>query len=405
MEYITSERVEGSEMSPQDTAQTEGEGGSKVESNDALTTEDWRRTDKRLLRFFSVLFLLELSIVVAYGIISWPVNLLGLMSGFLSGLVFVFSFTGILALKYHRKRGIIPMRTVLKRFAQVSLATSPVPTVVILTVEISSNVSDSLQLFVASVSIFVAMVLAVFLALLLMLVMGFGIVGVLAVLERRFAPDILADIGKITPNTMDSGEGGKTKATYRILQWLYDIPDVLDTSSLSVSQCTPRNVFPWRAFRTALMWQVIFSVILAIYISLNPFLVGGSESTEQFADLFSLSSSVSFFIPFLVLPWFLYRRLNARIKGPVKDFKLYDGLKSRMAQTLTVVGTLIVFIRLTLVSIDFETMVQTFGIFYLFFVIGAMIFTFVYFNYFDDDLGMSVADSFKGKTEFPREES
>ncbi len=351
-----------------------------------------------------MLFLLYLSIVVVYDIISWPVNLLGLLSGFLSGLIFVFFFTGTLALKYHRKRGIIPTKTVLKRFAQISLATSPVLTAVV-TVEISSNVPDGLQLFVAAVSIFAAMALAVFLALLLMLVMGFGIVGILAVLERRFAPDVLVDVGEITPNTMDPGEGGKTKATYRILQWLYDIPDVLDTSSLSVSQCTPRKVFPWWAFRTALMWQVVFSVILAIYISLNPFLVGGSESTEQFAELFSLSSSLSFFIPFLVLPWFLYRRLNARIKGPVKDFKLYDGLKSRMAQTLTVVGTLIVFIRLTLVSIDFETMVQTFGIFYLFFVIGAMIFTFVYFNYFDDDLGMSVADSFKGKTEFPREES
>ncbi|MCJ2512272.1 MAG: hypothetical protein LN409_02830, partial [Candidatus Thermoplasmatota archaeon] len=290
--------MKGSEMSPQDTVQTEDEEGSKIESNDALTTEDWRRTDKRLLWFFSILFLLELSTVVVYSIISWPVNLLGLVSNFLSGLIFVFFFTGTLALKYHRKRGIIPTKTVLKRFAQISLATSPVLTAVILTVEVSSNVSDGLQLFVASVSIFAAMALAVFLALLMMLVMGFGIVGVLAVLERRFAPDVLVDVGKITPNTMNPGEGGKTKTTYRILQWLYDIPDVLDTNSLSVSQCTPRKVFPWRAFRTALMWQVIFSVILAIYISLNPFLVGGSESTEQFAELFSLSSSLSFFIPF-----------------------------------------------------------------------------------------------------------
>lgn len=356
---------------------------------DVAAPIEWKRTDRRILWFFSVLFLLELSAVVAYGILFWPVDLVSLISSFLGGLIFVFSAAGILAFKYHNERGIIPMRTVLKRFAQISLAASLV-LAVILTVNISDRVMDSLQLFVTFVSIFAAMALAVFLALLLMLVMGFGIVGVLAVLERRFAPDILSDIGKITPTTMNPGEGGKTKATYRILRWLYDIPDVLDTSTLSLSRSAPRKVFPWQAFRTAMMWQVIFSAILAIYISLNPFLVGGADPTEQFTNLFSLSSSLSFFIPFLVLPWFLYRRLNARIKGPVKDFKLYDGLKSRMAQTLTVVGMLIVFVRLALVSVDVQTIVGTFAIFYFFFVIGAMIFTFAYFNYFDDDLAASV---------------
>lgn len=365
------------------------------ELNGAAVLNDWKRTDRRMLWFFSVLFLLELSAVVAYEIHYWPVDLLVLISSLLGGLIFVFFATGILAFRYHYRRGIISTRTVLKRFAQISLATSPLLTAMILTVSISSNSLDGLELIVGSVIIFAAMALAVFLALLLILVMGFGITGILAVLERRFAPDVLVDIGKITPNTMNPGEGGKTKAAYRILQWVYDIPDVLDTSSLSIADCAPRKVFPWRAFRTALVWEVVFSAILAVYISLNPFLLGGTDSTEQFTILFSLSSSLSFFIPILILPWFLYRRLSARIEGPVKDFKLYKGLKSRMTQILATLGTLIVFVRFALVSVDFETVVGTFAIYYLFFVVGAIIITFAYFNYFDDDLVASVGAEYR----------
>jgi hypothetical protein len=119
-------------------------------------------------------------------------------------------------------------------------------------------------------------------------------------------------------------------------------------------------------------------------------LLGGVDSTQQFTTLFSISSSLSFFIPILILPWFLYRRLSARIKGPVKDFKLYKGLKSRMTQILATIGTLIVFVRFSLVSVDFETVAGTFAVYYFFFVIGAMLITFAYFNYFDDDLAASV---------------
>lgn len=358
--------------------------------NDATELKDWKRSDRRILWLFSVLMLLELSGVVAYGIFDWPANLIDLVDNFLGGLIFVFFATGILALKYHHGRGLIPMRTVLKRFAQISLAASPILTVVLILIIISESSIDIPQLIIASVAIFAAMFLAVFLALLLILIMGFGIVGVMTVLERRFTPDILVDIGEITPRTMSSVEGGKKNVIYPILRWLYDIPDVLDTGSLSITDCAPRRVFPWRAFRTALVWEVVFSAILAVYISLNPFFLGGADSTQQFTTLFSISSSLSFFIPILILPWFLYRRLSARIKGPVKDFKLYNGLKSRMTQILATVGTLIVFVRFSLVSVDFATVAGTFASYYLFFVIGAMIITFTYFNYFDDDLAASV---------------
>jgi hypothetical protein len=102
----------------------------------------------------------------------------------------------------------------------------------------------------------------------------------------------------------------------------------------------------------------------------------------------------SFFIPWLVLPWFIFRRLDAGIPGPSRKFMLYDGLRSRLFGTLVAIGTLITIIRLALRDIAISTILSSFFSYYTSFILLAAIFTFVYFNYFEDGLAEDVTNRY-----------
>ncbi len=111
--------------------------------------------------------------------------------------------------------------------------------------------------------------------------------------------------------------------------------------------------------------------------------------------LFQIAQGVSNFIPMFILPWFIYLRLDAKIKGPVKDFKLFDGLYSRMFQTLVAFSTLILIFRMAVRDPDFWDVMANFTSYIVFFAMGIFIFTFVYFNYFNEDLAIDIAEKYE----------
>ena len=162
---------------------------------------------------------------------------------------------------------------------------------------------------------------------------------------------------------------------------------MLETEKLHLGAPARSRRFPWKGYWRAMGWSVLFGTVIAIDISLNPFL-RESFSVQQ---LFSVTSMISFFIPWLVLPWFIFRRLGAGIPGPKRKFMLYDGLRSRLLGTLVAVGTMITIIRLALRDIAVSTILSSFFSYYASFLLLAAIFAFVYFNYFEDGLAEDVA--------------
>jgi hypothetical protein len=315
--------------------------------------------------------------------------------GFVASLMFwsivIFSIIGLYALKNQHKRGIVPTKIVLKVFAKISFGTAVPPTVV-LAFFLYPEIPDNLSRLVAFVTIYFGMVLAIFLVLLIFMIMGFGLAGILSALERRFVPEALVRVEEITANTTDGSKkkGKMENLVYLGIQWLFGIHDVLDTKGLTVTSGASRKKFPLQPFKTAVLWEIAFCGVLAIYISLNPLLLGDA----QFQDLFSLATSFSFFIPLFIIPWFIFLRLNARIKGPVKDFKLYKGLRSRIVQTLVALGTLVVFIRLAILRPDILDVLSEFASFLFFFTITIIVLTFVYFNYFEEDLAKDIEENY-----------
>jgi len=312
-------------------------------------------------------------------------------------LLITFFIIGILAFHYYSKGGIISTKKIFKWFAITAAIIAPVFTAVLFLDTLSKNIDPNLYLwsnasYAALIGMDIGMFFAVFLVFVLLLFIGFGMIGVLSALERGAAPEILLHVSRITPHISDSMKKKDIKAYigYSALRWFFITPSSLDTKTLIISHVNPKKQFPWPILKKALMWQILLGAIVIIYISLNPFFL---ESTS-FQSLFSIATNISIMIPFVILPWFVLLRLNARIKGPVKDFQLYSGIAYRMYRTFVTLGTLIIIIRLALKNVNPRDVIAAFPIYYMFFITIIFILTFVYFNYFENDLAKDVADRF-----------
>ena len=135
---------------------------------------------------------------------------------------------------------------------------------------------------------------------------------------------------------------------------------------------------------------MLLGIVVIIYISLNPFFLEGSS----FQNLFNIATVIALFIPMIIIPWYIFLRLDAKIKGPIKDYQLYGGVAYRMYRTFMTLGTILIIIRLALKNVDPQDVINTLPVFFLFFIVVILIITFVYFNYFENNLAKDVSERF-----------
>lgn len=367
---------------------------------DKPVLEGREKYDRRLLIFFSFWFLLGFFFSIV-AIFTTGIESIGsLIPGLLDSLGFSFFLSGLLAIKYHRKRGIIPFKSIFKWFAKISLVIGLVAAMGITLLLTQTTIFGVLFIELSGIEIiglFIVMFIFGFLFSfffpLFFMISGFGMMGVLSALTRAKTADLLVEIKKITPNITESKkkEDKRTYFGYIWLGWAFDIPDVIDTRALSINGGEPLKKIPWRIFRQAVMWQIFFGLVIVIYISFSPFFL---DITEM-GFMFNIASNVSNFIPIFILPWFIYLRLDAKIKGLVKDFRLFDGLRSRMLQTIVAFSTLIIIVRMAVVRPGFRAFLISFTGFFVLFITGVLMTTFVYFNYYENDLAYDIAKKYE----------
>jgi hypothetical protein len=317
----------------------------------------WDPGERRLLYVFIGLFFffISLAVLVAYWTQDWGFG--NLVNGLLSAFLFSTFFMGIPFYPRFRKRGIIPMRRLLYLFLGISLAFAIlITTLVVLdtsgVIETGMSVTDETltaeELIGLTIVLFIGALLAALLSLLLALVFLFGFLGVTFLFMAGLVPLSLRWVRRITMR-------GHLKA--RALAWLLLIPEHLDTGTLRVKEVQPEKEFPWKRFQRAFLWQVFFGLMVAVYVSLNPFLLRSAELEE----LFNFMSNGFVIVPILALPWFITLRLDARIEGPVRDFKLYEGIRSRMLRTFLAIGTIMIFLRFAIEDISPQELIVSFA--------------------------------------------
>jgi hypothetical protein len=355
----------------------------------------WTKIDKRILIFFSIWFIFAIFISI---IVAFTVGISGFMevvSVFIVFTIGAFTITGFLAYYYYRKIYIISTKRALKWFLKFALVFGFAFAIIMQILLTQTTILDEEPVQGPGgqmMCMFLALIFAGFIAVFVLFIgfffFGFGLFGVLAIFIRRKTPDFLVEISKITSNITDSAKKKDKKKYrgYKWLAWVFNIPDVLDSETLTIREVNYRRTFPWKALKIALFWQFFFGIVIVIYISFSPFLWDFADMR----DLFSNSSVGAAFIPIIIIPWFIYRRLNAKIKGPVKDFHVFEGLSSRMFQTIVAFGTIVLLIRTALKNPAIQQVMYSFVIYFIFFFAGIFIMTFVYFNYFEDDLAQDV---------------
>lgn len=353
-------------------------------------------SDKKVLKFFFIL----LAILFPLGIIInlyLQVNVSQIVFSLYFILLVIFFVTGILVFYYYHKSGIISTKKIFKWFAIVAAVSAPVFTAALFLDTLSKSNDPNLYLwsnvsYMVLIGLYVGMFLAVFLSLIIFIFFSFGMIGILSALERGIIPEILHHISKITSNISDSmkKKDKKTFLGYYVLRWLFIIPDVLNTKTLTIHYRKSAKRFPWSTLKKAMMWQLLLGVVVIIYISLNPFFL----ESISFQSLFTIATNITLFIPLIILPWFIFLEIDARIKGSVKDFQLYSGIAYRMYRTFVTLGTIIIIIRLALKNVNPREVMMALPIYYVFFIIIVFSLTFVYFNYFEKDLAKDISNRY-----------
>lgn len=352
-------------------------------------------SDGGILWLFAVLAGVSIIASAVLSLSAGGMDLYSFASSALGGLSASFTIVGVPAYFRHRERSLTPRRTVLRWVVAVSVV---ITVTLIIFVAWAAVYAPELVRFdgasaqvalMGMVLVIVALSAVSFIMCIVSLLLAFGIVGVLSALERRYTARALRQISRL------SSSRGFSMAD-RAVKWLFNIPDVLDTRTLSICPQGPRRQVSISDLKAPVMWQLIFGFVLGIYISFNPFF--SDRSPEALLRLFSLLTSASILIPLIILPWFLFRRLGAGISGQTRPFTLFDGIRSRMFQSYFAIGTIVILVRLSIeeIAVALEYFVFAFAAFMATLLVSATVVTFVYLNYFENKLAEDIIEGLRG---------
>ncbi len=354
----------------------------------------WEGKEGRFIQAFGALFGIIAVIAMSYSLVlvsfadlSMWVFLLGIATDLLVAFALTSFIMGILFTYQFREEGIIPIKEVLKTVLQVSLIVG-----LFFTFMVAVDVLDVYEtglydeddggqsvvgLAISLLLYFLLTFLGTAAAVVVIMVAGFGMMGTLYMMEVGIMPKFLVKVQDVTAR-----EGWQDK----VMMWVFNIHGALDTGTVLVDEPSHETTFPWKRFRTAVLWQILFGFVVAIYISLNPWI-----STDlDFDRLFRFVSAAIVVVPLLVLPWFIHMRLGSRIKGAHKDFVIYTAIRQRMTGLLITAGTLLIFLRLALERLTVEEIVAQFVRFSFLLVLLMIAFSFIYFNFIENKLAAEV---------------
>lgn len=354
-----------------------------------------RGFDKRLLILFTALVLVSATGSTASYYYAEGASLTDLLSTFLGGLTASLMVVGIPSYLRNREYGLTPRRRILKWMAALSVVFTILLLLVVTLGEVYAPDLVQLDDGLAGGGVLMSIILAVVLFPVMMIslmaayLVAFGAVGVMSAVQRLGVSGILRRTARLSgaerPSLVDRAVG-----------WMFDIPEVVDTRTLSLRPSAPRSSVSLSDLKAPVLWQLLFGFVLGIYISFNPFV--SDRSPAALLSLFSLLTAASVLFPLMILPWFLFSRLGAGMKGQAKPFTLYKGIRSRMFQSYFAFGTLFILLRVSFqeIAVAFETYVAAFSVFMFSLLGSALLATFVYFNYFENRIAEDIVEELRG---------
>ena len=134
----------------------------------------------------------------------------------------------------------------------------------------------------------------------------------------------------------------------KLTVFIFSIPPDLDTRNISIDLKRAGNKFPWGDLWNSVGLSLMVGMFFWIYISMNPMFMVVDFNTSVPLFVFT----VMLYVPIVILPFSIFRSLNAKIGTNYRDFKLYNGAVATIQRMAVPVLAALLYVLLALGSND-----------------------------------------------------
>ena len=217
-----------------------------------------------------------------------------------------------------------------------------------------------------------AVLITIFFLTVLMMFMSHGVLATVVAYFRRYTVRIYLSIEKIKNDPSDTTRS-------KISRWVYCIPDIIDVHRIELEPIPNEERFPIKMFASLAFSIFALGLSISSYIFLNPIF----QSALTLNETVAITAILTFFIPVLVIPWYITKDTGAKIKSQAKDYYLWKGMRSRLYQGFFAI---MVFLSLLAISVylgyDMVRTSYTYGGYVLLTVYFSLLYAFIYVNYY-----------------------
>jgi len=218
----------------------------------------------------------------------------------------------------------------------------------------------------------------------LMTFTGHGVISTVVAYFRKYTARIYLSIEKI------KNDGTDTRRN-RISKWVYDIPDIIDIDRIELEPVRDDGRFPVKMFASLAFSIFALGLCVSSYIFVNPIF----QSALTLGETVIMGVILTFFIPVLVIPWFITKDVGAKIKSQAKDYYLWKGMRRRLYQGFFSFALLSSMFAISMyLGYDFERTMLTYAGYVAITAFLSLLYAFIYADYYHSGFKKGIIEKF-----------
>jgi len=230
------------------------------------------------------------------------------------------------------------------------------------------------------------MMVKLYAVMLLTIMVVFGVISVVASYFRQYSARIFHFIGSLKNDGTD-GKRGNFALKF------YNIPDVIDISGVEMEPVDNER-FSMGEFISMALSIFLLGLVICSNFFLNPVLM----NEMSFYEVLMIGIIISFFIPVLVVPWYITKEAGAKVKSSSRDYYLWKGMKKRLYQSFFGLTMVLLLVLLTLyLGSDIIRLTYTYIGYIAFLGFMSVFYSYVFFNSFSINLRKDIIKKFGEK--------
>jgi hypothetical protein len=234
------------------------------------------------------------------------------------------------------------------------------------------------DIFVMSARLYAVMILAVLVV--------FGVVSVVASYFRQYSANVFHFISRLKNDGTDNRKGNFALK-------FYDIPNVIDIKSVEMEPVENER-FSMGEFVSMALSIFLLGLVICSNFFLNPVLM----REMSFYEVLMIGVLISFFIPVLVVPWYITKETGAKVKSNSRDFYLWKGMRKRLYQSFFGLTMVLLLVLLTFyLGSDILRLTYTYMGYIAFLAFMSLFYSYVFFNSFSINLRKDIVKKFNEK--------